>query len=112
MIVGQKHIKYISTLPTTNIIKMVDFFLGDEVSDDDLRDFGVPNQYISSCLQPQIDFMVVCPAQDNYDENTQPADTMLWPIVRNLARGVIENSAEWKVANFRGKRRFVMIVWH
>lgn len=35
----------------------------------------------------------------------------LWPILRNLAPGVLTNSADLKLRSFRGETKFVVIIW-
>lgn len=90
---------------------MIELYYGDEITDDDLREFGISEENIKSCLQPQIDFALVCPI--DYGCNTDDlADSNLWPIVRNLGHWVIPNCAEWKFMKFRGEYKFVVLIWH
>lgn len=90
---------------------MIYLLYGDEVTDDDLRAFGISEGSIRSCLQPQIDMMLVCPPEYGCDTDDL-ADSQLWPIIRNLGHWVIPNCTEWKFMNFRGEQKFIVIIWH
>jgi hypothetical protein len=71
-------------------------------------------QSIRSCLQPQIDFVIVCNEEmgcDSTNNIDDLCDTPLYPILRNLGHWVISSCAEWKKTNFRGKRQFMLIIW-
>jgi hypothetical protein len=87
----------------------IQLFLGHEVLDDDLRNFGIEEEYIQSCLQPQIDFILVCNPLESNDGIYNIYNSQLYPILRNLR----DNSPiDWEIKNFRGEEKLIAIFWH
>lgn len=91
----------------------VTLYWGYDLTDDDLRDFGIEERCIRSCLQTwQIDFLLMCDPDLVEEGVTSRISGPLWAFVRNLNQAIVSNSIEHKHINFRGERKFVLLCWH
>lgn len=86
-------------------------YWGFMVTDDDLRDFGIEESCIKSCLQTQIDFLLVCDPQ-TVKEGEDWTSGIMWAFARNLNPNILASAMEHKHMDFRGERKSVILCWH
>jgi hypothetical protein len=87
----------------------IQIFLGHEITDDELRKMNIEESHIESCLQPQIDFVLVCDPPVSNEGILNLYDSKLYSILRNLGDWV---SPQWEIIDFRGENKLVAIFWH
>lgn len=86
----------------------VHLLLGHEITDDDLREFGVDLMHNS--MRAQVDFALITdPPEDTTWKAWDLWETRLYPIIRNLGTWV---DPEWKIISFRGSEKLVVVFWH
>ena len=87
----------------------VQLYFKNEITIQDLQDFGVNEHLINSAIC-EVDFMLVSDIELAFTDITQ--NNPLWNLIRNFGYWVMEDNAEWKETIFRGEQKFVILVWH
>lgn len=83
-------------------------FLGNELTEKDLIDYGFDHHLMQYKIQDQIQYIIVSDPPKEKFKNIM--DTELWTFFQTLHPYVYDCS-EWKIVNFRNEKKFVFIVW-
>lgn len=83
-------------------------YFNNEITEKDLIDYGFDHRFMQFKIQNQIEYIIVTDPPPNNIANI--FDSNLAPFFQTLHPHVF-TSAEWKITQFRGERKFVFIVW-